>query len=194
MAGVTNQAFRVLCGRFGALLGVTEMVTARALVEGHRTTRAMVARAPGATTHSVQLYGVDPAVMGAAVRILTNECGADHVDVNVGCPAAKVTRKGGGAALPAHPVLFGRLMEAAVAAAGAVPVTVKMRMGLNDDVRTDTTAATLAADAGVAAVTLHARTAEQLYAGPARWAAIAELVEIVGQVALLLIQEAGATQ
>jgi nifR3 family TIM-barrel protein len=120
--------------------------------------------------------------MGAAVRILTNECGADHIDVNVGCPAAKVTRKGGGAALPAHPVLFGRLMEAAVAAAGSVPVTVKMRMGLNDEVRTDITAATRAANAGVAAVTLHARTAEQLYAGPARWPAIAELVEAVGAV------------
>ena len=175
MAGVTNPAFRTLCARFGALLGVSEMITARALVERHRTTLAMVARAPDADTHSVQLYGVDPTVVGLAVRILTEEIGADHVDLNFGCPAAKVTRKGGGAALPAHPVLLGRILAAAVDAAGDVPVTVKMRMGIDDDLRTDVEAARIAGDAGVAAIALHARTATQLYAGEARWEAIAEL-------------------
>jgi nifR3 family TIM-barrel protein len=175
MAGVTNPAFRTLCARFGALLGVSEMITARALVERHRTTLAMVARAPDADTHSVQLYGVDPAVVGLAVRILTEEVGADHVDLNFGCPAAKVTRKGGGAALPAHPVLLGRILAAAVDAAGDVPVTMKMRMGIDEDLRTDTEAARIAADAGVAAIALHARTATQLYSGQAHWEAIAEL-------------------
>jgi len=183
MAGVTNPAFRMLCGKFGALLGVSEMITARALVERHRTTLAMVARAPGATTHSVQLYGVDPAVVGAAVRILIDEVGADHIDMNFGCPAAKVTRKGGGSALPAHPVLFGRIVEGAVTAAGDVPVTVKMRMGIDDTVRTDVAAAHIAADAGVAAIALHARTATQLYSGNARWEAIAELKSAVATVA-----------
>ncbi len=175
MAGVTNPAFRTLCARFGALLGVSEMITARALVERHRTTLAMVARAPDADTHSVQLYGVDPAVVGLAVRILTEEVGADHIDLNFGCPAAKVTRKGGGAALPAHPVLLGRILAAAVDAAGDVPVTMKMRMGIDEDLRTDTEAARIAADAGVAAIALHARTATQLYSGQAHWEAIAEL-------------------
>lgn len=175
MAGVTNRAFRILCARFGALLGVSEMITARALVERHRTTLAMVARAPDAVTHSVQLYGVDPVVVATAVRILIDEVGVDHIDMNFGCPAAKVTRKGGGSALPAHPVLFGRIVEHAVGAAGDVPVTVKMRMGLDDHHRTDVTAARIAADAGVAAIALHARTATQLYSGAAHWEAIAEL-------------------
>lgn len=183
MAGVTNPAFRTLCARFGALLGVSEMITARALVERHRTTLAMVARAPDATTHSVQLYGVDPAVVTAAVRILVDEIGVDHVDMNFGCPAAKVTRKGGGSALPAHPVLFGRIVEQAVQAAGDVPVTIKMRMGLDDDNRTDATAARIAADAGVAAIALHARTATQLYSGEARWDAITALKQHVAAVA-----------
>jgi len=181
MAGVTNPAFRTLCARFGALLGVSEMITARGLVERHRTTFAMVTRAPDAGIHSVQLYGVDPTVVGLAVRILVDEVGADHVDLNFGCPAAKVTRKGGGAALPAHPVLLGRILTAAVDAAGDVPVTMKMRMGLDDDLRTDTTAARIAADAGVAAIALHARTATQLYSGDARWEAIAELKSVVAQ-------------
>jgi nifR3 family TIM-barrel protein len=183
MAGVTNAAFRELAGRFGALLGVSEMVTARALVERHRTSLAMVARADGVPRHSVQLYGVDPQVMDRAVRILVDEIGADHVDLNFGCPASKVTRKGGGAALPVHHVLFGRIVAAAVAAAGTVPVTVKMRMGLNDHLRTDQRAGRIAADAGVAAVALHARTAEQLYSGAAHWDAIGELKQAVGEVA-----------
>lgn len=183
MAGVTNPAFRILCARFGALLGVSEMITARALVERHRTTLAMVARAPGATTHSVQLYGVDPAVMTAAVRILVDEVGVDHVDLNFGCPAAKVTRKGGGSALPVHHVLFARILDAAVTAAGDIPVTIKMRMGINDQLRTDTRAALIAADAGVASIALHARTAEQLYSGLARWDAITELKQAVAAVA-----------
>ncbi len=181
MAGVTNPAFRTLCAQFGALLGVSEMITARALVERHRTTLAMVARAPDARSHSVQLYGVDPAVVGLAVRILVNEIGADHVDLNFGCPASKVTRKGGGAALPAHPVLLARILAAAVDAAGDVPVTVKMRMGIDDDLRTDTEAALIAADAGVAAIALHARTANQLYSGQARWEAITALKVAVAE-------------
>ena len=183
MAGVTNPAFRTLCGRFGALLGVSEMITARALVERHRTTIAMVARAPDAPTHSVQLYGVDPTVVAKAVRILVDEIGADHVDLNFGCPAAKVTRKGGGSALPLHHVLFGRIIEGAVDAAGSVPVTIKMRMGIDDDLRTDHTAARIAASSGVAAIALHARTATQLYSGTARWDAIGDLVTVVDEIA-----------
>jgi nifR3 family TIM-barrel protein len=183
MAGVTNAAFRELAGRFGALLGVSEMVTARALVERHRTSMAMVARAEGVPRHSVQLYGVDPEVVRRAVRILVDEVGADHVDLNFGCPASKVTRKGGGAALPVHHVLFGRIVTAAVDAAGDVPVTIKMRMGIDDDLRTDQRAGRIAAGAGVTAIALHARTARQLYSGAARWEAIAELKQAVADVA-----------
>ncbi|MHB1929914.1 MAG: tRNA dihydrouridine synthase DusB [Acidimicrobiales bacterium] len=175
MAGVTTAAFRTLCRRHGAGLYVSEMITARALVEDNARTRRMLAPGPDEPIRSVQLYGVDPSVVGAGVRRLVDEWGVHHVDLNFGCPAPKVTRKGGGAALPVHHVLFGRIVAAAVAAAGAVPVTVKMRLGVDDRLRTAPVAGRIAEDEGAAAVTLHARTAEQLYGGRADWDAIASL-------------------
>ena len=185
MAGVTNAAFRRLCRASGAGLYVSEMVTARALVEGNERTMRMVAFPDDEPCRSVQLYGVDPAVMAAAVDRLVTSVGVDHIDLNFGCPAGKVTRKGGGAALPAHPVLFDAIVRAAVRAAGAVPVTVKLRIGIDDDHHTALRAGHLAADAGVAAVSLHARTAEQLYSGRARWDAITELVDALAPLPVL---------
>jgi nifR3 family TIM-barrel protein len=185
MAGVTNPAFRQLCRGFGGALYVSEMITARALLERNEKTLRMVARAPGEPIHSVQLYGVDPAVVDVAVRILVDEIGVDHVDLNFGCPAPKVTRKGGGAALPAHPVLYRRVVLAAVRAAGAVPVTIKMRSGLDQSTPTARQAALIAEGEGVAAVALHARTAEQRYSGPADWGAIAELKEAISSIPIL---------
>jgi nifR3 family TIM-barrel protein len=177
MAGVTNAAFRRLCREYGGALYVSEMVTARALVEGNRKTERMVARADGEPIHSVQLYGVDPVVMTAAVRRLVDDVGVDHVDLNFGCPVPKVTKLGGGAALPVHHNLFEAIVRGAVHAAGTVPVTVKMRVGVSPQHVTFLRAARAAADAGVAAVALHARTAEQLYSGEADWTRIAALVE-----------------
>jgi nifR3 family TIM-barrel protein len=133
----------------------------------------------------VQLYGVDPATMHVAVRRLVDEFGADHVDLNFGCPVPKVTRKGGGAALPVHHVLFRRVVAAAVDAAGAVPVTVKMRIGVSDAWRTFVDAGRAAEDVGVAAVALHARTAEQAYSGAADWSAIGELKTVVTTIPVL---------
>ncbi|HVV38667.1 MAG TPA: tRNA dihydrouridine synthase DusB [Acidimicrobiales bacterium] len=179
MAGVTNTAFRRLCRCYGGGLYVSEMVTARALVEGNRKTARMVARAEGEPVHSVQLYGVDPDVMGRAVAILVDDVGVDHVDLNFGCPVPKVTKLGGGAALPLHHNLFTAIVTAAVGAAGDVPVTVKMRVGVSDEHITYLRAARAAADAGVAAVALHARTAEQLYSGVADWRRIADLVALL---------------
>ncbi len=175
MAGVTNVPFRNLCRRYGAGLYVSEMITARALVEGNAKTLAMAAFDPDESVRSVQLCGVDPGVMGAAVRRLVTEIGVDHIDLNFGCPAGKVTRQGGGAALPVHRELFRAIVSAAVGSAGSVPVTVKMRIGLDDDHITFTESGRIAEGEGVAAVTLHARTAEQLYSGSADWRAIAEL-------------------
>jgi len=183
MAGVTNAAFRRLCRSFGAGLYVSEMITARALVEGNAKTLRMASFADDELIRSVQLYGVDPATIGAATRKLVEEVGADHIDMNFGCPAAKVMRKGGGAALVAHPVLLGRIVAAAVRAAGGVPVTVKMRLGVDDSHRSFLHAGRAAADAGAAAVALHARTAEQHYSGHADWSAIGELKEAVGRTA-----------
>jgi nifR3 family TIM-barrel protein len=185
MAGVTNAAFRQVCRSFGAGLYVSEMVTARALVEHNDKTLRMVAPGPGESPHSVQLYGVDPEVMHQAVRILVDEIGVDHIDLNFGCPAPKITRRGGGAALPAHRVLYRNVVRAATRAAGAVPVTVKMRMGLDAATPTAVEAALLAEDEGVAAVALHARTAEQRYAGAADWDAIAELKAAITSIPVL---------
>ena len=185
MAGVTNTAFRRLCRTYGAGLYVSEMVTARALVEGNERTMRMVRFDDDERPRSVQLYGVDPVVMERAVRRLVDEVGVDHIDMNFGCPAAKVTRKGGGAALPVHHVLFRSIVRAAVRAAGDVPVTVKLRMGVDDDHLVYLDAGRTAEAEGAAAVALHARTAEQLYSGEARWPAIAALKEAVRSIPVL---------
>jgi nifR3 family TIM-barrel protein len=185
MAGVTNVAFRRLCRTFGAGLYVSEMVTARALVEGNAKTLAMAAFAEDEPVRSVQLCGVDPQVMGAAVSRLVDEIGADHVDLNFGCPAGKVTRQGAGAALPVHRRLFQAIVGAAVGAAGTVPVTVKLRIGIDGRHVTYLEAGAIAEAEGVAAVTLHARTAEQLYAGGADWQSIARLKDAVTTIPVL---------
>ncbi len=185
MAGVTNVAYRRLCRESGAGLTVSEMITARALVEGNAKTLAMAAFADDEPVRSVQLCGVDPAVVASAVLRLVDEVGVDHVDLNFGCPAHKVTRQGAGAALPAHPRLFGAIVGAAVGAAGDVPVTVKMRMGIDEAHLTYLEAGRIAEGEGAAAVALHARTAEQLYSGAARWEAVGRLKEVVTGVPVL---------
>lgn len=180
MAGVTNVTFRTLCRQYGAGIYVNEMVSARGIVERNERSFHMLQFAPDEPIRSVQLFGVDPAVLGEAVRILIGEVGVDHIDINLGCPAAKVTRKGGGAAIPAHPNLLRNLLRSAVQAGGAVPVTLKMRMGISDDQLHFLRSGAIAEGEGVAAMALHARTAEQLYSGMARWDAIGELKASVG--------------
>jgi nifR3 family TIM-barrel protein len=185
MAGVTNAAFRALCRSYGAGLYVSEMVSARALIEGSRKTRRMASFGADDDIRSIQLYGVDPDTIGHAVTLLVNEVGVDHIDLNMGCPVPKVTKLGGGAALPLHRVLFAAIVGRAVRAAGTVPVTVKMRMGIDEESLTYAAGGRVAAEQGAAAVALHARTAEQLYSGTARWSAIAHLKSIVTTVPVL---------
>jgi len=185
MAGVTNAAFRRVCREYGASLNVSEMIMARALVEGNGRTARMLSFGVDEPQRSVQLYGVDPGVVGRAVEILATTHGVDHVDLNFGCPAGKVTRKGGGAALPLHPRLFRAVLRAAIVAAGAIPVTVKLRIGTDDNHATFLDSGRIAEDEGAAAVALHARTAEQLYSGTADWAKIAELKACVTTIPVL---------
>lgn len=181
MAGITNLAFRRLCREFGAGLYVCEMITSRALVERHPKTMRMIAFEPGEHPRSLQLYGVDPKIMFDAVRMIAEEDLADHVDMNFGCPVPKVTRKGGGSALPYKRRLFGDIVRSAVRAAepARIPVTVKFRVGIDDEHITYLDAGRIAADNGAAAVSLHGRTAAQRYSGTADWSAIARLVEHV---------------
>jgi nifR3 family TIM-barrel protein len=188
MAGVTDHAFRTLCRSFApGLLYVSEMVTARALVEGNAKTFTMLPPDDEPAPRSVQLYGTAPGTMFEAVRRLVDEHGVQHVDLNFGCPVPKVTRKGGGAALPVRRRLFGDIVGAAVRAASpdGVPLTVKFRIGIDDQLVTFLDAGRIAEVEGAAAVALHARTAEQRYAGSARWDAIGELKAAVTTIPVL---------
>jgi nifR3 family TIM-barrel protein len=185
MAGITNTAFRRLCREYGAGLYVSEMITSRALVERNETTMRLIRHHESETPRSIQLYGVDPATVAEAVRIIVAEDHADHIDLNFGCPVPKVTRKGGGAALPWKIELFREIVERAAAAAGPLPLTVKMRKGIDDDHLTYLEAGRIAEGAGAAAVALHARTAAQFYSGQADWSAITRLVETVTSIPVL---------
>ena len=215
MAGVTTAPFRQICREFAqqaladcggpqcgkavpvhtdglyapAGLYVCEMITTRALVEGKPATLAMVQPDPGDPVRSVQLYGVQPGVTAKAVQILIERGLADHIDLNFGCPVPKVTRKGGGAALPWKLDLFGEIVTAAVRAAietsdrcgrtVPVPVTAKIRIGIDAEHETMRDAARVAVAAGISGLTLHARTLEEHYSGQAHWDQIATFTEYV---------------
>jgi nifR3 family TIM-barrel protein len=185
MAGITNPPFRTLCRGFGAGLYVSEMITARALVERNAKTLRLAGFDPSEKPRSLQLYAVDAHYTREAVRWLVGEGLVDHVDLNFGCPVRKVTRRGGGAAIPLKPNLLQDVVRAAVGAAGAVPVTIKFRIGVDEGLETFRDAGRIAEQEGCAAVAMHARTAAQLYAGEARWEAIAELVAQVRSIPVL---------
>jgi nifR3 family TIM-barrel protein len=199
MAGITNRAFRRLCREYGSAgldaggasgatsLYVAEMVTSRALVERTPDTMRLISHDPGEHPRSVQLYSVDPVTAGLAARMLVTEDRADHIDLNFGCPVPKVTRKGGGAALPWKTDLFRSIVAAVVREARPydVPVTVKMRVGIDDEHVTYLDAARIAEAEGVAALAMHGRTAAQAYSGTADWDAIARLKEVVTTIPVL---------
>lgn len=185
MAGITNTAFRRLCREFGGGLYVSEMVTSRALVERTEESLRLVGHHESEDIRSVQLYGVDPKTIADAVTMLVAEDRADHIDLNFGCPVPKVTRKGGGAALPWKQDLFASIVQAAVKAAGDVPVTVKMRKGIDSEHLTFLDAGKAARDAGVTAIALHGRTASDYYSGQADWNSIADLRESLPDVQVL---------
>jgi nifR3 family TIM-barrel protein len=181
MAGITNAAYRRLCAEQGAGLYVCEMITSRGIVEGDQKSLDMLTFDERETVRSVQLYGVDPVYVGRAVELLCSEYGVAHVDLNFGCPVPKVTRKGGGAALPWKRNLLGAILQSAVKAAAPydVPVTMKTRIGIDSAHQTYLDAGRIAEESGAAAIGLHGRTAAQAYSGQADWTKIAELVEHV---------------
>ena len=185
MAGITNTAFRRLCREFGGGLYVSEMVTSRALVERTEESLRLVGHHESEDIRSVQLYGVDPKTISEAVTMLVAEDRADHIDLNFGCPVPKVTRKGGGAALPWKADLFEAIVRSAVKAAGDIPLTVKMRKGIDADHLTYLDAGKAARDAGVTAIALHGRTASDYYSGNADWDSIAKLRESLPDVQVL---------
>src|SRR6195952_3512329 len=185
MAGITNTAYRRLCREYGAGLYVSEMITSRALVERTPESMRLIQHHESETLRSIQLYGVEPNTVAEAVTMLVAEDRADHIDLNFGCPVPKVTRKGGGAALPWKLGLFREIVERAVKAAGEIPLTVKMRKGIDSDHLTYLEAGRIAEGAGVASIALHARTASEFYSGHADWSAITKLKETVTSVPVL---------
>ncbi|MBK8408251.1 MAG: tRNA dihydrouridine synthase DusB [Sandaracinaceae bacterium] len=185
MAGVTNWPFRMMCRKFGAGLYVSEMITARPLAEGRDKTLKLADFHPDESPRSLQLYGVDPYYVGEAVKRLVGEGHVDHIDMNFGCPVPKVTRKGGGSAIPARPALLAAIVRAAVQNAGTVPVTIKFRSGVDDTLLTYRDAGRIGQEEGCAAVALHARTAAQLYDGEANWEDIADLKRLVTHIPVL---------
>jgi nifR3 family TIM-barrel protein len=185
MAGITNTAFRRLCREYGAGLYVSEMITSRALVERTPESMRLIRHHESETVRSIQLYGVDPKTVAEAVTMLVAEDRADHIDLNFGCPVPKVTRKGGGAALPWKTQLFREIVEGAVTAAGDIPLTIKMRKGIDSDHLTYLEAGRIAEGAGVASIALHARTAAEFYSGTADWSAIEKLKNEISSVPVL---------
>ncbi|MBM7439246.1 tRNA dihydrouridine synthase DusB [Streptomyces sp. HB132] len=187
MAGITNAPFRTLCREFsgGKGLFVSEMITTRALVERNEKTMQLIHFDASETPRSIQLYGVDPVTVGKAVRMIVDEDLADHIDLNFGCPVPKVTRKGGGSALPYKRPLLRAILREAVEQAGDLPVTIKMRKGIDDDHTTYLDAGRIAVEEGVTAVALHGRTTAQHYGGTADWDAIARLKEHVPEIPVL---------
>ena len=204
MAGVTTAPYRTLCRRFGNEMAyddstpapgnattavgglyVNQMITARALIEGHKKMLHSAKFAEGETPRSIQLYGTDPYWIGEAVKKLVDEGSVDHIDMNLGCPVAKITRHGGGSALPWRHQLLRDIVRAMVSNAGDIPVTLKFRIGIDDDHITMLDTGKIAEDEGAAAIALHARTAEQAYSGTARWDTIAELKQHVTSIPVL---------
>jgi nifR3 family TIM-barrel protein len=179
MAGITNVAFRRLCREQGAGIYVCEMITTVALAHRNPKTQHLIEFGPEETPRSMQIYGVDPEMTARAVRRIVDENLADHIDMNFGCSVRKITSKGGGSAIPYKRKLFGSIVSAAVdaAAPAGIPVTVKMRKGINDEHLTYVEAGLIAQDAGATWVALHARTAAQRYSGEADWEAIATLAD-----------------
>src|SRR5690348_435702 len=177
MAGVSVQAFRRQGRRYGAGLVCSEMVSCAGLE--HRNERTLGYLRVGADEHplAIQVFGAEPEVMAEAARMV-EAAGADLVDVNFGCPVRKVTKTGAGATLLDDPDRACRIVEA-MAAAVTVPVSVKMRRGLENGSRTCLDVGPRLVDAGAASLTLHPRSARQMYTGEADHALTAELVALV---------------
>ncbi len=188
MAGITNAPFRTLCRRFSAdrCLYVSEMITARAFIERHARTLQLASFGPDEHTRkSIQLYGTNPDTLAQATKQLVEELGVHHIDMNFGCPVRKVTSAGGGAAIPVRPRLLQKIVRSVVRSAGAVPVTIKFRKGIDDSLLTYLDAGRIGEGEGARAVALHARTAAQLYSGQADWNAITTLKEHVRTIPVL---------
>ncbi|HZY68512.1 MAG TPA: tRNA-dihydrouridine synthase family protein, partial [Devosia sp.] len=176
MAGITDRPMRQLAARFGAGLVVSEMIASNALTTGQRDMVRKMAPSPG-LPHMVQLAGCEAEWMDRAAR-LVEDAGADIIDINFGCPAKRVTNGYAGSALMRVPDLAQALVETVVKAT-SLPVTVKMRLGWDDESLNAPEIAHRAVDAGARMITVHGRTRQQFYKGTARWELVQAVVDAV---------------
>lgn len=176
MAGTTDLSFRTLCHEMGAGLVCGEMVSAKAVIYRNRNTAALCRTDPGEHPVSLQLFGSEPEVMAEAAAILRETYSYDLLDINMGCPVAKIVSNGEGSALMKDPALIERIVDHVVRSAGC-PVTVKLRKGYGKDENTAVSCARAAEAGGASLVTIHGRTREQFYSGQADWSVIREVRE-----------------
>ncbi len=171
MAGATDKTMRRISAEYGAVCTVSEMVSAKALTMGDKKSPRLVLGAGGDAPYGVQLFGHEPDVMAEGARLLLalrarrpDAAHFDFIDINMGCPAPKITGPGAGSALLKTPVLAGRVARAVVdAVAGEVPVTVKLRIGWDEATMTGAEVARRCEEAGVAMLTVHGRTRQEMY-------------------------------
>ena len=174
MAGVTDAPFRTAASRLGAGLTVAEMAAGKEVLNGRQLSR-LVAEKAGQGPFVVQLAGHDPALMAWATEVALAH-GAQVIDINMGCPAKLVTGKLSGAALMREPELARKIIAAVIDVAAGAPVTLKMRLGWDDEHRNAADIALMAADLGIAMITVHGRTRQQFYEGHADWRAVGDVV------------------
>lgn len=177
MAGVTDYAFRTICGQMGAAVTVTEMVSSRALIYQDKKSKSLLRKSEGSLC-GAQIFGNDPEMMAQAAILALEHSGCDFIDINMGCPMPKITGNGDGSALMRDPPLAGSIVRA-VKSAVSVPVTVKTRLGWDKGSINAVDFARILEDNGADAITVHGRTKSMLYSGRADWDAIGKVVQAV---------------
>ena len=179
MAGVTDVAFRQICSELGAGLTCTELISSKALCYHDKKTFSLLTQFPGEHPAAVQIFGSDPVCMAEAAQIAMEYTGADILDINMGCPMAKIVNNGDGAALMKNPDKAARIMEAVVKALPSTPVTAKFRRGWDMGSCNCVELAQALEQAGAAAVAVHGRTRAQVSGGAADWNSIRQVTEAV---------------
>lgn len=177
MAGVTDQAYRIIANDMGCSLKYTEMVSAKALIHGNVGTKNILSYDAVEGMVAVQIFGHEPEIMAEAAKIL-NEYPFCMTDINMGCPVKKITGNKEGSALMKDPILAGEILSA-VTEASQKPVTVKIRKGWDEEHINAVEIARIAERCGAKAVTVHGRTRDQFYSGKADWGIIKQVKEAV---------------
>lgn len=178
VAGYSDRSFRSICVEHGAAFTYTEMVSAEALVRNNLKTEILMRRAENETAYAVQVFGGEPETVADGAKIILEKTNCECIDINCGCPVPKIIKTGAGSALTRDPERLYNVVKAVVQIAGDIPVTVKIRSGWDENHITWKEAALAALDAGVSAITMHARTRAQGYEGKSDWSKIKELTAL----------------